>query len=71
MEKKEEKRQNKKSVCDAIFCKDNLLRDIVIVAIAVGLSVLLIMNHRKLSYKQADEFFHPKTGECSGNVFQL
>jgi hypothetical protein len=41
------------------------MRDIVIVAVTIGLSVLLIMNHRKLSYKQVDEFFHPETGEIT------
>lgn len=64
-DKQEEKSKNKKSVCDAIFCKDNLVRDIIIVVMSIGLSILLIINHRKLSYKQVNDFFHPETGEVT------
>ena len=65
MKKQKEILKKKISVCDAIFCKENLVRDIVIVAMTIGLSVLLMMNHRKLSYKQADDFFHPEIGEIT------
>jgi len=55
MKKQKENNKNKMSVCDAIFCKDNLIRDIIITALSIGFLVLLIMNHNKLSYKPSQE----------------
>lgn len=61
MKKQKNKNKNKKTVCDIVFCKDNLVRDIIITAISVGLMILLITNHRKLSYKT----IQPETGEIT------
>lgn len=69
--KKEEKTKKKVSVCDAIFCKDNLIRDIVITALSIGFMALLIMNHQRLSYKQIDEFFHPETGKITEQAVMI
>lgn len=63
MYEKKEEQKNNKSICDTIFCKDNLARDIVIVAISIGLSVLLLINHRKLSHKPGPEFLSPPVAE--------
>jgi len=54
MEKQKETKgaNKKKTFCEAFFCTDNLLRDVIILAIAVGLSALLIINHRQISYRQ-------------------
>ena len=65
MEKQEEKNKNKISVYDSIFCRNNLVRDIVIVLISIGLSALLLINHSKLSYRQVNEFFHSEAGEIT------
>jgi hypothetical protein len=40
MKQKKEKPKKKMSVCDAIFCKDNLARDIIITVIFIGLLAL-------------------------------
>lgn len=65
MEKQEEEQENKKSVCDIIFCKDNLIRDIIIVAVSIGLFFLLIMNHRQLSFEK-NKAFHIENKEIIG-----
>ncbi|MFA5777458.1 MAG: hypothetical protein WC906_03405 [Parcubacteria group bacterium] len=61
MKKQKEKQKNKKSVCGAIFCKENLVRDIVITAMSIGLMALLITNHKKLSYK----LIQPEAGKIT------
>lgn len=65
------KNKNKISVCDAIFCKKNLIRDIFITALSIGFLVLLIINNCNLSYKQIDEFFRLESGEITEQAFMI
>lgn len=54
MSKKEIKKQ---TLCQIFLCKDNLVRDILVAAAAIGMAALLIINHNQslLKLKEAEE----------------
>lgn len=55
--------KKQKTIRESFLSKDNLARDIVILIMSIGLAILLIINHRQLSYKknQLSEQIQPES----------
>lgn len=70
MEKNKEAKKLK-TICESFLCKDNLIRDIIIVIIAIAISALLFINHRKLSFKPTNEPSQSESGIITEQAVQI
>lgn len=60
-----------KTICESFLCKDNLVRDTIIVATTIAISALLLINHRELSLKPTSKISEPESGIITERAVQI